>query len=94
MFGLLEGEMRKNAENFTTTISKAYRPRRRSGAESKISSRPLGERQCRAKGYSCRDFLLMEALNEWNLHNIGVKPRDQSEMPLGLTTKLMCFYAR
>ena len=45
-------------------------------------------------GYSWRDFLLMEALNEWNLRNIGVKPRDQSEMPLGLTTELECFYAR
>ena len=45
-------------------------------------------------GYSWRDFLLIEALNEWNLRNTEVKPRDQSETPLGLTTELLCFYAR
>jgi len=93
MFGLLEGEMRKNAENFTTTISKAYRPPGRFGAESKMSSRPPGERRCGAIAIP-GETSFKETLNEWNLRNTEVKPRDQSETPLGLTTELLCFYAR
>ena len=92
MFGFLAEEMRKNAENFTTTASKAYRPPGRF-AESKMSSRPPGERRCGAIAIP-GETSFKETLNEWNLRNTEVKPRDQSETPLRFTTELVCFYAR
>ena len=81
MFGSSERERTKNAANFTTSTSKAYRPSGRSGAESK-DEWPSARRPSRSAMAILRETSSTETLDDWKFR----QHRGKASSPGGETT--------